>query len=160
MNYLNVENISKSYGELELFQDISFSVHKDQKIAFVAKNGTGKTSILNILARLDTPDSGQVIFRKDIVVSFLTQEPKLDQNLSIEETIFSSDNNILQVIKSYEEALLNPEDTDFILPSTSLADSTAYVWPAPFPPAVNPTAKVVAEFPTVYFPHPTDISAL
>ena len=110
MNYLNVENISKSYGELELFQDISFSVHKDQKIAFVAKNGTGKTSILNILARLDTPDSGQVIFRKDIVVSFLTQEPKLDQNLSIEETIFSSDNNILQVIKSYEEALLNPED--------------------------------------------------
>ena len=112
MNYLNVENISKSYGELELFQDISFSVHKDQKIAFVAKNGTGKTSILNILARLDTPDSGQVIFRKDIVVSFLTQEPKLDQNLSIEETIFSSDNNILQVIKSYEEALLNPEDTD------------------------------------------------
>ncbi|MFD2823306.1 ABC-F family ATP-binding cassette domain-containing protein [Lacinutrix iliipiscaria] len=112
MNYLNVENISKSYGELELFQDISFSIHKDQKIAFVAKNGTGKTSILNILAKQDVPDSGQVIFRKDIVVSFLTQEPILDSNLTIEDTIFSSDNAILQVIKSYEKALLNPEDED------------------------------------------------
>ncbi|MDO6597669.1 ABC-F family ATP-binding cassette domain-containing protein [Oceanihabitans sp. 2_MG-2023] len=112
MNYLNVENISKSYGELTLFQDISFSIHKDQKVAFVAKNGTGKTSILNILAKLDEPDAGQVIFRKDIVVSFLPQEPNLDQNLSIEETIFSSDNEILKVIKAYEEALLNPEDTE------------------------------------------------
>ncbi|MDA8847790.1 ATP-binding cassette domain-containing protein, partial [Flavobacteriaceae bacterium] len=48
MNYLNVENISKSYGELSLFENLSFSIHKDQKIAFVAKNGTGKTTILNI----------------------------------------------------------------------------------------------------------------
>ncbi|MFD2542013.1 ABC-F family ATP-binding cassette domain-containing protein [Lacinutrix gracilariae] len=112
MNYLNVENISKSYGELTLFQDISFSIHKDQKVAFVAKNGTGKTSILNILAQLDQPDTGQVIFRKDIVVSFLPQEPLLDQNLTIEDTIFSSDNEILKVIKAYETALLNPEDTE------------------------------------------------
>lgn len=112
MNYLNVENISKSYGELTLFQDISFSIHKDQKVAFVAKNGTGKTSILNILAQLDQPDTGQVIFRKDIVVSFLPQEPLLDQNLTIEDTIFSSDNEILKVIKAYENALLNPEDTE------------------------------------------------
>jgi len=112
LNYLNVENISKSYGELTLFQDISFSVHKDQKIAFVAKNGTGKTSILNILAKLDEPDTGQVIFRKDIVVSFLTQEPKLDQNISVEDTIFSSDNAILKVIQQYEKALLNPDDSE------------------------------------------------
>ncbi len=112
MNYLNVENISKSYGELTLFQDISFSIHKDQKVAFVAKNGTGKTSILNILAKLDEPDTGQVIFRKDIVVSFLPQEPILDQNLTIEETIFSSDNEILKVIQAYEKALLNPEDAE------------------------------------------------
>ncbi|WP_417558471.1 ATP-binding cassette domain-containing protein, partial [Mesoflavibacter zeaxanthinifaciens] len=64
MNYLNVENISKSYGELVLFQDLSFSIHKDQKIAFVAKNGSGKTSILNILSGKDTPDDGQVVVRK------------------------------------------------------------------------------------------------
>ncbi|WP_111309105.1 ABC-F family ATP-binding cassette domain-containing protein [Confluentibacter sediminis] len=112
MNYLTVENISKSYGELTLFQDISFSVHKDQKIAFVAKNGTGKTSILNILSGEDEADSGNVIYRKDIKVAFLSQDPKLDPNLTIEETIFASDNPILKVILNYEHALLNPEDSE------------------------------------------------
>jgi len=111
LNYLTVENISKSYGELTLFENISFSVHKDQKIAFVAKNGTGKTSILNILSGDDTADSGTIIFRKDIKVSFLPQDPKFDNALTVEETIFASDNPILKVISSYEKALLNPEDT-------------------------------------------------
>ncbi|XMO86588.1 ABC-F family ATP-binding cassette domain-containing protein [Algibacter sp. AS12] len=112
MNYLTVENISKSYGEHTLFENISFSVHKDQKIAFVAKNGTGKTSILNILSGDDSADSGDVIFRKDIKVSFLSQDPKFDDALTVEETIFASDNPILKIIASYEKALLNPEDTD------------------------------------------------
>lgn len=112
MNYLTVENISKSYGELTLFQDISFSIHKDQKIAFVAKNGTGKTSILRIISGEDTPDSGQVIYRKDITVSFLSQDPSFNPDLTVEETIFASDNDILKVIARYEKALENPEDTD------------------------------------------------
>ena len=112
LNYLTVENISKSYGELTLFENISFSIHKDQKIAFVAKNGTGKTSILNILSGDDEADSGNVIYRKDIKVAFLSQDPKLDKELTIEETIFASDNPILKVIQNYEHALLNPEDTD------------------------------------------------
>ncbi|KAA5822455.1 ABC-F family ATP-binding cassette domain-containing protein [Algibacter amylolyticus] len=112
MNYLTVENISKSYGEHTLFENISFSVHKDQKIAFVAKNGTGKTSILNILSGDDSADSGDVIFRKDIKVSFLSQDPKFDDALTVEETIFASDNPILKIISNYEKALLNPEDTD------------------------------------------------
>ena len=112
LNYLTVENISKSYGELTLFENISFSVHKDQKIAFVAKNGTGKTSILNILSGDDTADSGDVIFRKDINVSFLSQDPKFDEKLTIEDTILASDNPILKVISNYEKALLNPEDTE------------------------------------------------
>ena len=122
LNYLTVENIAKSYGELTLFKDISFSIHKDQKIAFVAKNGTGKTSILNILAKTDEPDSGQVIFRKDIKVSFLSQEPILDNDLTIEDTIFSSDNPTLQIIKHYEKALLNPEDTDAYQKAFELMD--------------------------------------
>jgi ABC transport system ATP-binding/permease protein len=112
LNYLTVENISKSYGELTLFENLSFSVHKDQKIAFVAKNGTGKTSILNILSGDDEADSGNVIYRKDIKVAFLSQDPKLDPNLTVEETIFASDNPILKVILNYEHALLNPEDSD------------------------------------------------
>jgi len=112
LNYLTVENISKSYGELTLFQNVSFSIHKDQKIAFVAKNGAGKTSILNILSGKDEADSGQVIFRKGLKVSFLSQDPELNSNLTVEETIFDSDNPILNVINLYHEALNNPEDSE------------------------------------------------
>ena len=110
MNLLTVENISKSFGELSLFSNISFGINKDQKIALIAKNGSGKTSILNILSGKDTADSGQINSRKGIRISFLEQEPDLNQNLSIEETIFASDNEVLKVIQNYEHALLNPED--------------------------------------------------
>ncbi len=112
MNLLSVENIAKAYGEHVLFSDISFGINKDQKIALIAKNGSGKTSILNILSGLDTPDSGQVNFRKGIRVSFLDQEPNLNPELTIEETIFASDNEVLKVIRAYEKALENPDDAD------------------------------------------------
>ena len=124
MNYLNVENISKSYGELNLFEDLSFSIHKDQKIAFVAKNGTGKTSILNILSGKDSPDTGQIIYRKGLRTTFLSQEPTLDQSLSIEETILKSENPILKVINTYHEALENPEDSN--LYQTAFDDMERY----------------------------------
>lgn len=112
MNYLNVENISKSYGELVLFKDLSFSIHKDQKIAFVAKNGSGKTSILNILSGKDAPDDGQIVIRKGLRLAFLDQEPNLDAKLTIEETIFDSDIPILKTIEAYENGLKNPEDSE------------------------------------------------
>jgi ATP-binding cassette subfamily F protein uup len=112
LNYITVENISKSFGELNLFQNISFSIHKNQKIAFVAKNGTGKTSILNILSKNDIPDTGQVVFRKGINIAFLTQESELDEQLTIEETIFASDSFILKIIDQYHEALTNLDDTE------------------------------------------------
>ena len=112
VNYLSVENVAKSYGERILFSDISFGINKDQKIAFIAKNGTGKTSLLNIITGKDTPDSGQVVSRNGIRISYLPQEPDLDDNLSVEETIFASDNNILKTIQLYEHALENPEDAD------------------------------------------------
>ncbi len=112
MNYLTVENISKSYGELQLFKDLSFSIHKDDKIAFVAKNGSGKTSILNILSGADAPDSGQVIIRNGLRLAFLSQSPTFEDELSIEETIFNSDLPILKIIERYEKALLHPEDEE------------------------------------------------
>ncbi|RWX02558.1 ABC-F family ATP-binding cassette domain-containing protein [Flavobacterium cerinum] len=112
MNYLSVENISKSFGERTLFENISFGINKDQKIAFVAKNGSGKTSILKIINGEDTPDTGQVVIRKEIKMAFLSQEPVLNPELSIEESIFASDNEILKVIEQYEKALENPEDED------------------------------------------------
>ena len=111
MNYLTVENISKSYGELNLFEHISFSIHKDEKIAFVAKNGTGKTSLLNILTGIDEPDHGSAVYRNGLKISYLPQEPELNQELTVEQTIFDNDNHILKVIKTYEDALLNPANT-------------------------------------------------
>ena len=112
MNLLSVENIAKSYGELILFEDISFGINKDQKIALIAKNGDGKTSILNILSGKDVPDSGLINYRKGVRVSFLEQEPELNPDLTIEETIFASDNEVLKVIFAYEKALEQPEDIE------------------------------------------------
>ena len=112
MNLLSVENISKSFGEVQLFKNISFGVNKDQKIALIAKNGTGKTSILKMLSGVDSPDTGQINYRKDIRVSFLEQEPKMNNSLTVEETIFASDNEVLKVMLNYEKALENTEDSD------------------------------------------------
>ncbi|WP_353149894.1 ABC-F family ATP-binding cassette domain-containing protein [Flavobacterium sp.] len=112
MNYLSVENISKSYGERILFKDISFGINKDQKIAFIAKNGSGKTTIMNIINGFDEPDTGQVVIRKGIKMAFLSQNFNLQDELTIEESIFASDNEVLQVIRNYEKALENPEDEE------------------------------------------------
>ncbi|GGX10404.1 ABC-F family ATP-binding cassette domain-containing protein [Aquimarina muelleri] len=112
MNYVSVENIAKSFGERVLFKDISFGINEGQKIGFVAKNGTGKTSLLNIVAGDEDPDDGLVVYRKNLKVAFLPQEPNLDPNLTIEETIFASDNDILHIINAYEKALQNPEDAE------------------------------------------------
>ncbi|WP_296148865.1 ABC-F family ATP-binding cassette domain-containing protein [uncultured Flavobacterium sp.] len=112
MNYLSVENISKSFGERTLFKDISFGINKDQKIAFIAKNGSGKTSIMKIINGEDESDTGQVVVRKDIKMSFLSQDNNLQEELTIEESIFASDNETLKVIQEYEKALENPEDEE------------------------------------------------
>ncbi|WP_438966752.1 ABC-F family ATP-binding cassette domain-containing protein [Flavobacterium sp.] len=112
MNYLSVENISKAYGERVLFENISFGINKDQKIAFIAKNGSGKTTIMNMLNGFDEPDTGQVVVRKGINMAFLSQNNNLQDELTIEESIFASDNEILKVIEKYEKALENPEDEE------------------------------------------------
>jgi len=112
VNYLSVETISKSFGDRLLFKDLSFSIHKDQKMAFIAKNGTGKTTILNILVGKDTPDSGEVVFRKGLKIAYLSQENMLNQELTVEESVFDSDNTTLKAIQQYEHALKNPHDEE------------------------------------------------
>lgn len=95
-----------------MFENLSFGINEGQKIGFLAKNGTGKTTLLNILAGLDTPDNGQVVYRKNITVTYLPQEPNLNENLTIEQTVFDSDNEILKIIERYENSLKNPEDSE------------------------------------------------
>jgi ATP-binding cassette subfamily F protein uup len=112
VNYLSVENISKSFGDSVLFENLSFGINKDQKIGFIAKNGTGKTTLLKIIAGEESADSGNIIFRKNLKIAYLSQNEILNENLSIEETILDSDNAILKVIAQYEKALKNPEDQD------------------------------------------------
>lgn len=112
MNFLSVENIGKSYGELVLFENLSFGINKDQKIALIAKNGSGKTAILKILSGEDAPDQGAVNFRNGLRVSFLAQEPILDESGTIEDCILAADNEVLKVIANYERALLHMEDSD------------------------------------------------
>ena len=112
VNYLSVENISKSFGERTLFENISFGINKDQKIAFIAKNGSGKTCIMKIINGEDEPDSGQVILRKEIKMAFLSQDHNLQDELTIEESIFASDNETLKVIEQYEKALEHPENEE------------------------------------------------
>ena len=105
MIYLTVENLTKSYGDIELFENISFGISKNQKVALIARNGAGKTSLLNILSGKDSADSGQIIFRNDITVGFLEQNPILNESLTIIEQVFSSPSKILTTIKLYEDAL-------------------------------------------------------
>ena len=112
VNYLSVENISKSFGERTLFENISFGINKDQKIAFIAKNGSGKTTIMSIINGLEESDTGQVVLRKGIRMAFLSQNNNLQDELTIEESIFASDNEILKVIEAYEKALESPEDEE------------------------------------------------
>ena len=112
VNYLSVENIAKSFGELQLFSNISFGINEGQKVGFVAKNGTGKTTLLHILAGTEAPDDGRVVYRKDITSAFLAQEPDLDPKLTVEETIFAGENETLKVIARYEKALENPDNAD------------------------------------------------
>ncbi|MDC7999282.1 ABC-F family ATP-binding cassette domain-containing protein [Gilvibacter sediminis] len=112
MNYVSVEHIAKAYGERVLFEDISFGINQGQKIGFVAKNGTGKTAILNILAKTEAPDSGQVVFRKELNVAYLPQEPSLRNDLTVKETIYHTDSPTLQIIDNYHVALKNPDDTE------------------------------------------------
>ncbi|HLW14120.1 MAG TPA: ABC-F family ATP-binding cassette domain-containing protein [Flavobacteriaceae bacterium] len=112
MNYISVENISKSYGERVLYTDVSFGINAGQKIGFIAPNGSGKTSLLRILSGIESPDSGEVNTRNNITISFLQQDPQFNPNISIEEAILSSPNPILKTISNYERAIKNPEDTD------------------------------------------------
>jgi ATP-binding cassette subfamily F protein uup len=103
--YIQAENLSKRWGELMLFEDISFTVFEGQKVALIAKNGTGKSTLLNLLAGKDTPDSGTITLTNHVEIGYFEQIPNLNPEHTVLEEIFVSDNVKLKTVKEFELAL-------------------------------------------------------
>ena len=112
MNYLSVENLTKTFGIRTIFKDITFGIDKGNKVAIVAKNGQGKTTLLNILSGSDTADSGRIVYRTGITVDHLEQAEDFKINRSIFEEVIDTDTEGTRAIAAYELALQNPEDSD------------------------------------------------
>ncbi|MGF2616775.1 ABC-F family ATP-binding cassette domain-containing protein [Rossellomorea vietnamensis] len=114
MRMLTVENITKSYGEKTLFKNIGFTITEKERAGLIGVNGTGKSSLLKIIAGLDEADSGEITKPNDYVISYLSQEPDLDLELNVLSQVFQSDAAVIKTMREYETALLqleeNPED--------------------------------------------------
>ena len=107
ITYLQVENLSKYWGELPLFDGISFSVSEGQKVAMIAKNGAGKSTLMDIIAGLESPDSGKSSLSNDISIGYLRQNPDLNPEDTVLEAAFNSSGELIQTVKNYENALEN-----------------------------------------------------
>ena len=105
MNYLSVENISKSYGERILFQELFFGLSKGDKMALIANNGTGKSSMFKIIAGKDVSESGKITLRNGIRIGYLEQDPIFNEAFTIKEFLDNSNSEIMQIIKGYDKAL-------------------------------------------------------
>lgn len=112
MQYLSIENISKSFGEKTLFEDLSLSISKGDKIALVAKNGSGKTTLLKVIAGEEGPEgeNAKIHFAKDIKIAYLKQDPDLNPNDTALEAILNSDNPAIQAIQAYEMAVIDKDE--------------------------------------------------
>ena len=108
-SYLQVENLTKSFGADVLFTDITFGVAEGDKIGLIAKNGLGKTTLLRILAGDDTPDSGSVIYRNDLRVGYLPQSPSFPGSQTVMDTCLCGDDKQSQAVRDYEMALISAD---------------------------------------------------
>jgi len=112
MHYVSAEGLTKSYGIKPLFQNISFNIEEGDKIALVARNGTGKSTLLKILAGKETPDSGNLWIHKDVTVALFEQEPSFAEDRSILDNIFHHDHPVMNAIREYEEAMDSGNEDD------------------------------------------------
>ena len=112
ISYLQIDKLTKSFGDLVLFEDITFGVAQGQKIGLIAKNGTGKTTLLNIIGGKEDYDSGEVIFRKDLRVGYLEQAPSYPEDLTVIQACFYSKNETVRTIAEYEEAMGNDDHSN------------------------------------------------
>lgn len=114
MNVLSAEKISKSYSEKVLFNDISFSINDGEKLGVIGVNGTGKSTLLKVIAGLETADTGRIIYRNGIKIEYLDQNPNFEDGTTVLEQVFKGNSPVMKLLREYESILhkmsINPED--------------------------------------------------
>jgi ABC transport system ATP-binding/permease protein len=117
LKMISIENVTKTYGEKKLFNDISFTINEKERVGLIGVNGTGKSSLLKIVARIDFPDSGEIVAGKDYSISYLSQQPELNGELTVLEQVFKGDSPMFKILRQYEHALeeLNRDSSNAIL---------------------------------------------
>lgn len=112
ISYLQIDGLTKSFGDLVLFEDITFGIVQGQKVGLIAKNGTGKTTLLNIIAGKEDYDNGAVVFRNDLRVGYLEQTPVYPEGLTVLQACFYSPNETVRLIAEYEEAMASDDHSN------------------------------------------------
>lgn len=127
-NLLQVENLTKSFGVNSLFDDINFTINEGDKVGLIAKNGTGKSTLLSIIAGDDTPDDGKLIFKNDVTIGYLKQLPQFEPHLSVMDTCLIVDDDQSKAIRQYENALIdgNNEEMTKAIQAMDLASAWDY----------------------------------
>lgn len=127
-NLLQVENLTKSFGVNSLFDDINFIINEGDKVGLIAKNGTGKSTLLSIIAGDDTPDEGKLIFKNDVTIGYLKQLPQFEPHLSVMDTCLIGDDDQSKAIRQYENALIegNNEEMTKAIQAMDLASAWDY----------------------------------
>lgn len=127
-NLLQVENLTKSFGVNSLFDDINFTINEGDKVGLIAKNGTGKSTLLSIIAGDDTPDDGKLIFKNDVTIGYLKQLPQFEPHLSVMDTCLIGDDDQSKAIREYENALIegNNEEMTKAIQAMDLASAWDY----------------------------------
>lgn len=128
MNLLNAENISKSYSEKILFNNINLGINEGDKIGIIGVNGTGKSTLLKVISGIEQADEGRVIKGNSVRVEYLSQNPDFDPEASVIEQVFKGDSPIMKVIRKYEEAVQDPETSDEIIIELSHSMDTMNAW--------------------------------
>ena len=125
---LQIDRLTKSFGDLVLFNDISFGIAEGDKIGLIAPNGSGKTTLLNIISGKEPYDNGRVVFRNDIRLAYLDQSPTFDPEMTVLETCFSTDSETVKLIARYEEVISsgNQEGLDELLAGMDLHNAWDY----------------------------------
>ena len=124
---LDVQGLTKTIGSLVLFKDISFSIGEDRKVGLIARNGAGKSSLLNIICGDEDYDTGKIVYRKDLRVGYLPQHPEYLGDMTVMEACFSHGNELTDLIKGYTQALLNGQkDLDVWMERMDAADAWSY----------------------------------